>query len=293
MKTVRLDGSSIWLVAVPSSAAFHALIVFTLTFTLCESHDMADRDAQLLPIQFVLLSGETALTASVAGSLMPVLVEAEAKSVDMEKVPEETEKGPNPEEIYKQESTEEETVIENEYKHAGTVADAVIAEEGALETNGTNDTLLDTLEVREEVPPEGVVQKDTHNSPQSHSEKCGISATSEQGVSETYPAIPRAGAQGNYEAVTEDYAMFGQNRPPPYPITARRNGWEGEVVLEIVVSPYGECEMAKIVNSSGYQLLDRVAIEAAEKWKFVPAKRKDKPVESTIFIPIVFRLNQR
>lgn len=281
MKTVRLDGSSIWFVVVPSSMAFHALIVFTLTFTLCESHDMADRDAQLLPIQFVLLSGEATLTTSVAGSLMPVLVEAEAKPVDMEKVSEETDKGPNP----------EETAIENEYKHADTVADAVITEEGALETNDTNNTLSDTLEAREEVSPESLVQKDTHSSPQSHSEKHGISATSEQGVSETHPAIPRAGAQGNYEAVTEDYAMFGQNRPPPYPITARRNGWEGEVVLEIVVLPSGDCKNVKVITSSSYEVLDKAAVKGAQQWKFLPARRNDKPVESTVILSVVFRLN--
>lgn len=291
MKTVRLDGSFIWFVVVPSSMAFHALIVFTLTFTLCESHDIADRDAQLLPIQFVLLSGKATLTASVAGSLMPVLVEAEAKPVDMEKVSEETDKGPNPEETYKQGGIEEETAIENEYKHADTVADAVITEEGALETNDTNNTLSDTLEVREEVPPEGLVQKDTHSSPQSHSEKHGISATSEQGVSETHPAIPGAGAQGNYEAVTEDYAMFGQNRPPPYPITARRNGWEGEVVLEIVVLPDGDCKNVEVVTSSSYEVLDKAAVKGVQQWKFVPARRNDKPVESTVILSVVFRLN--
>jgi len=45
-----------------------------------------------------------------------------------------------------------------------------------------------------------------------------------------------------------------------YPYIARRMGWEGRVILEIVLSKNG-CESVRVVRSSGHKVLDNNALE--------------------------------
>lgn len=46
---------------------------------------------------------------------------------------------------------------------------------------------------------------------------------------------------------------------PPYPIVARRMGWEGTVMLRLTVSSQGKVARADVVTSSGHDELDRAA----------------------------------
>ncbi|MDA0367066.1 MAG: TonB family protein [Proteobacteria bacterium] len=84
---------------------------------------------------------------------------------------------------------------------------------------------------------------------------------------------------------------FG-NGPPKYPYAARRRGMQGRVLIEVRVDREGEVREALLASSSGYRILDRAALEAVRHWTFAPARRGDRPVESTITVPIVFKLEQ-
>ena len=79
---------------------------------------------------------------------------------------------------------------------------------------------------------------------------------------------------------------------PPYPRRAREQGWHGRVILRLNISDHGTVESATIHQSSGYQLLDDNAINAATQWTFQPAKNGEFPVASTVNIPIQFDLRQ-
>lgn len=68
-------------------------------------------------------------------------------------------------------------------------------------------------------------------------------------------------------------------------------GMEGEVLLRTRVLPNGRCDEFELVQSSGYALLDRAAMEAVRKWRFRPARRGDEQVSSRIEIPVRFRLD--
>ncbi|RUM29415.1 MAG: hypothetical protein DSY32_03280 [Aquifex sp.] len=48
-----------------------------------------------------------------------------------------------------------------------------------------------------------------------------------------------------------------------YPYIARRMGWEGKVILEIVLSKRG-CESVRVVRSSGHKILDNNALETVK-----------------------------
>ncbi|MFA6162035.1 MAG: energy transducer TonB [Methylobacter sp.] len=86
-------------------------------------------------------------------------------------------------------------------------------------------------------------------------------------------------------------ANYGSNPKPKYPGIATRRGWEGTVRLMVKVSVDGDSEEVTVQHSSGHDVLDEAAIEAVEKWKFIPAKRGDTAVASSVIVPINFVLN--
>ena len=63
----------------------------------------------------------------------------------------------------------------------------------------------------------------------------------------------------------------------PYPKIARIRGVQGPVVLDIIVSSKGEVSSAKVVTSPSPELSE-AALLALQKFRFRPARLKDKPV---------------
>jgi len=91
------------------------------------------------------------------------------------------------------------------------------------------------------------------------------------------------------EASFEDSSL--NNQSPRYPIFARKEGEEGEVVLLVKVSAAGMPIDIVIYKSSGFERLDNESMFAVKNWKFIPAKNKlQMPVESVIKIPFIFNL---
>lgn len=79
---------------------------------------------------------------------------------------------------------------------------------------------------------------------------------------------------------------------PLYPRRAREEGWHGRAIVRLKISPEGTVESGTIHQSSGYQLLDDQAIDAATHWTFEAAKNGGFPVATTVNIPIQFDLVQ-
>lgn len=89
------------------------------------------------------------------------------------------------------------------------------------------------------------------------------------------------------------YDVAALNNPPPqYPLSARRRGMEGKVVLTAQVGADGRCGQVKLKQSSGYDALDAAALETVRRWRFIPARRGRTPVDSWVEVPITFRLNE-
>ncbi len=55
---------------------------------------------------------------------------------------------------------------------------------------------------------------------------------------------------------------------PEYPVRARREGWQGTVVVQVVLSSNGTIRSLNVLKSSGYDILDRAAVEAIRGWQF-------------------------
>lgn len=61
---------------------------------------------------------------------------------------------------------------------------------------------------------------------------------------------------------------LAHNRPPAYPVLARRLGYEGRVVVRVRVSADGAAEEVVLAGSSGHDSLDRAALDAVRGWRF-------------------------
>lgn len=86
-------------------------------------------------------------------------------------------------------------------------------------------------------------------------------------------------------------AAYLNNPAPEYPSSARRMGEMGRVILRVQVTASGVPSQVLILNSSGVDSLDEAALEAVQRWKFVPAKQGETPVAAWVNVPIQFTLN--
>jgi len=90
-----------------------------------------------------------------------------------------------------------------------------------------------------------------------------------------------------------DYqAAYLNNPPPPYPMTARRMGWQGRVVLNVEVLASGSPGQVKLQQSSGHDVLDTAAIKAVSGWRFVAARQSGQAVTKWFLVPIPFILKE-
>lgn len=85
-------------------------------------------------------------------------------------------------------------------------------------------------------------------------------------------------------------ADYLRNPAPVYPPMSRRRGEQGEVRLLVAVSADGVPERVEVRQSSGYARLDEAAVRAVKEWRFVPARRGDRPVAASVVVPVAFRL---
>ena len=87
------------------------------------------------------------------------------------------------------------------------------------------------------------------------------------------------------------YKIGSEKNPhPTYPLIARKKGWEGRVVLQTDVDKQGNVKFIRILESSGFKVLDDISIETLKTWKFKPAKLGNKFVDDIVNIPVKFVL---
>jgi len=86
------------------------------------------------------------------------------------------------------------------------------------------------------------------------------------------------------------HAKHLHNPPPPYPKQSRRRGEQGKVVIAVEIDIEGTSSQAVIHQSSGYDRLDRAALETVKKWRFIPGKKGTEHQKMWVNIPINFVL---
>jgi protein TonB len=104
------------------------------------------------------------------------------------------------------------------------------------------------------------------------------------------PGEADRGPKPSLQNMREAIPLYRENPPPNYPRIARRKGYEGTVVLEVLVNPEGKVDDCRILSSCGYSILDKAAMRSVRNWRFEPGMRRDKKVEMWVKVPIKFQL---
>ncbi len=71
-----------------------------------------------------------------------------------------------------------------------------------------------------------------------------------------------------------------------YPAMARRLGWQGRVLLSFIITLDGSIKEAKVMQGSGFEVLDKNVLETVKDTAPFPTP----PVEARLVIPITYRL---
>ncbi|MBT3354212.1 MAG: TonB family protein [Candidatus Scalindua sp.] len=85
-------------------------------------------------------------------------------------------------------------------------------------------------------------------------------------------------------------AMVKNVFKPSYPSSCKRQGHEGTTVLEVTILSKGKCGSIEIIKSAGCESLDKAAIKALKKAKYIPAKRLGVSFTTTKKLAFSFKL---
>jgi protein TonB len=109
-----------------------------------------------------------------------------------------------------------------------------------------------------------------------------ITVTAPTGTGTQQPAVPDRTPVG----------IAATRTTPPYPIIARRVGWEGTVMLRLTVSPQGRVSRADVVTSSGHVELDQAAQNwVVAHWTYRPAIKDGSAIEAQVLTKVLFSLD--
>ncbi len=93
-------------------------------------------------------------------------------------------------------------------------------------------------------------------------------------------------APGLVEAQPE----YSKNPPLEYPRRARTRGYQGTVVLEVLVDRQGKVNDIRILSSSGHTILDSSALNSVKNWSFEPGRKGQEHIEMWVRVPVRFKL---
>lgn len=107
-------------------------------------------------------------------------------------------------------------------------------------------------------------------------------------INETGDADVTIGGFIDAEAVP----LYRSNPVPGYPGLARKRGYDGVVLLDVMVTADGTVSEMKMAESSGYAVLDRAALAAVGKWLFAPGVKGGRKVAMWVRVPVRFELER-
>lgn len=79
-------------------------------------------------------------------------------------------------------------------------------------------------------------------------------------------------------------------QPPRYPMESRRQREQGTVVLSLTLGLDGRVEQISVSRSSGFERLDRAALDAVRKWRWEPVRRDGQALKVRGLVEIPFVL---
>ena len=143
--------------------------------------------------------------------------------------------------------------------------------------------------------PKPVPETKPHRSPKQKSPRRPKAAGLQQAARKPASALAvavQAPGPTETDSPALSHADYLDNPRPHYPRQARKLRQEGRVLIEVRVSADGRPLNVALKSSTGFDLLDKAALEAVQRWRFVPARRGGRPVEASVIVPIQFVLSE-
>jgi protein TonB len=120
--------------------------------------------------------------------------------------------------------------------------------------------------------------------------KAAEASKSQPAVPTKEPELPRLVVDPVYSLKEVDQPPVATSQPPVvYPRTLRTQRLEGSVDVGFVVSAKGTVQDPHAVSSTN-EGFEQAAIDAVKKWKFKPAMKDGKPVNTKVLVTVTFSL---
>jgi periplasmic protein TonB len=103
------------------------------------------------------------------------------------------------------------------------------------------------------------------------------------------PPPPAAAPQGPMQVSDLD-ARAITIVPPKYPLESRRRREQGTVLLNVTLDAEGAIASVALARSSGFERLDKAALEAVRRWRWSPTVRGGEAVAVRGVVEIPFEL---
>jgi periplasmic protein TonB len=114
-------------------------------------------------------------------------------------------------------------------------------------------------------------------------------ASTNTGSTQNAPSAPRTPPKVTQPSTEADYL---NNPKPIYSIVSRRSNEQGTVIVSVLVGADGTAQQVELNKSSGFDRLDRAALDAVLRWRFVPGTRGGVPETMWFTVPIPFQLTK-
>jgi protein TonB len=88
------------------------------------------------------------------------------------------------------------------------------------------------------------------------------------------------------------HARILRSSEPFYPSLSRIKEEEGVVLVRITITARGTVSDVHVEKSSGFARLDEAALASVRNWRFVPAKRGDEAIATSVLVPVRFELKR-
>jgi protein TonB len=116
-----------------------------------------------------------------------------------------------------------------------------------------------------------------------------VETVSISSAGERHLATPRVGKPGQ-DIIVDARPRYKENPLPHYPKFARRRGYEGRTVLRVEVLESGKVGRIEVATSSGFEVLDKAALDSVNGWIFFPGTRNGKKTKQWVMVPVRFTL---
>jgi protein TonB len=128
--------------------------------------------------------------------------------------------------------------------------------------------------------------------PEKTAEETDSHVDSEQTASKALLKVEKENAStiSPLQMIREAKPLYRSNPSPKYPRIARIRGYQGNVLLDVLVDKNGKVNDLKIYKSSGYSILDRAAASSVKHWLFEPGMIGENKVNMWVRVPIRFEL---